>query len=198
MKLRKKIMACTLAAAMLLGSAAAVYAEGSRTNDLTVTNASAQDYQITGKIEDSDSYKELKEKAPEIVEIIDKVNDGTMEMVDFVTKLTEEADGLTDETAKKDLEKVIETLRTKDFVTGFVDLIALEAAEKNEEGMYEVTISVPSLTDKLRNVQILHYSTERSLWEIVDPTEIDTEEKTVTAEFEDLSPIAVIADSTAK
>ena len=198
MKLRKKIMACTLAAAMLLGSAAAVYAEGSRTNDLTVTNASAQDYQITGKIEDSDSYKELKEKAPEIVEIIDKVNDGTMEMVDFVTKLTEEADGLTDETAKKDLEKVIETLRTKDFVTGFVDLIALEAAEKNEEGMYEVTISVPSLTDKLRNVQILHYSTERSLWEIVDPTEIDTEEKTVTAEFEDLSPIAVIADSKAK
>ena len=77
-------------------------------------------------------------------------------------------------------------------------MIALEAAEKNEEGMYEVTISVPSLTDELRNVQVLHYSTERSLWEIVDPTEIDMEEKTLTAEFEDLSPIAVIADSTTK
>ncbi|HIW50028.1 MAG TPA: PqqD family peptide modification chaperone [Candidatus Blautia intestinavium] len=198
MKLRKRIMACTLAAAMLLGSATGVYAEGSRTNDLTVTDVSAQEYQITGKIEESDSYKELKETAPDIVEIIDQVNDGTVEMADFVTKLTEEADALTDETAKKDLEKVIETLRTKDFVTGFVDLIALEAAEKNEEGMYEVTISVPSLTDELRNVQVLHYSTERSLWEIVDPTEIDMEEKTLTAEFEDLSPIAVIADSTTK
>lgn len=198
MKLRKRIMVCTLAAAMLLGSAAGVYAEGSRTNDLTVTDVSAQEYQITGKIGESDSYKELKEKEPDIVEIIDQVNDGTMEMSDFITKLTEKSDALTDETAKQDLEKVIEALRTKDFVTGFVDLIALEAAEKNAEGMYEVTISVPSLTDQLRNVQILHYSTERSLWEIVDPTEIDTEEKTVTAEFEDLSPIAVIADSTTK
>lgn len=198
MKLRKRVMACTLAAAMLIGAAVGVYAEGSRTNDLTVSNISAQEYQITGKIQDSDSYKALKEEAPEVAEMIDKVNDGTMEMTDFITKLTEQADAVMDEEAKAELEKVIESLRTKDFVTGFVDLVALEAAEKNAEGMYEVTISVPSLTDQLKNVQILHYSTERSLWEIVDPSEINTEEKTVTAEFEDLSPIAVIADSTTK
>ncbi len=198
MKLGKKIVACTLAAAMLIGSAVGVYAEGSRTKDVTVSGASAQEYQITGKIEDSDSYKELQESDPEIVELIDQVNDGTMEMADFITALTEQAEALTDEDAKAALDEVIETLRTKDFVTGFVDLIALEAAEKNADDKYEVTISVPSLTDQLRNVQVLHYSTVRSQWEIIDPSEVDMEEKTITAEFEDLSPIAVIADSTEK
>ena len=56
-------------------------------------------------------------------------------------------------------------------------MIALEAAEENEEGNYEISISVPSLTDKMENVEILHYSMDRSVWEIVEPTDVDLEKK---------------------
>lgn len=42
---------------------------------------------------------------------------------------------------------------------------------------------------------MLHYSMERTVWEIIDPTEVDEEAKTLTAEFEDLSPIAIISDA---
>ena len=40
---------------------------------------------------------------------------------------------------------------------------------------------------------MLHYSTVRSTWEVIDPSNIDLANKLVTAEFQDLSPVAVIA-----
>lgn len=198
MKLRKALMVCALAAAMITGSAVSAYAVGSLTNDITTVGDSGQEYQVMAKIQDSDSYKALKESSPEITDMIDQVNAGEMEMTDFVTKLEEMAAELTDEAAKASLEEVITKLEGKEFVTGFVDLVALDEAEKNEDGMYEVTLSVPSLTEQTANVEVLHYSTERTEWEIVDPTEVDVDAKTLTAEFEDLSPVAVIADAAAK
>ena len=105
------------------------------------------------------------------------------------------AEGLTDETAKAALEEVITKLENKDFVTGFVDLTADATAEKNENGKYEVTIDVPSMTDEATGYAVLHYSNERSVWELIEPSETDAEAKTITAEFEDLSPVAVVADA---
>ena len=43
-------------------------------------------------------------------------------------------------------------------------------------------------------MRILHYSTVRSLWEIVIPSDVNYEDKEITAAFEDLSPIVVLAD----
>lgn len=160
--------------------------------DVTVQ---AEGISVAAKIEESEAYKQLKESAPEVVSILDKVNDGTMEMKDVTAELTKMAEGLTDETAKAALEEVITKLENKDFVTGFVDLTADATAEKNENGKYEVTIDVPSMTDEATGYAVLHYSIERSVWELIEPSETDAEAKTITAEFEDLSPVAVVADA---
>lgn len=195
MKLRKCLMVCALAAVITVGSVSVANAAGSRTMDVTVQT---EDYVITDKIEESDAYKELQTSAPEVVSIIDKVNDGTMEMKDVTSELTKMAETITDEEAKAALEEVITKLETKDFVTGFVDLIAEEAAVKNEDEKYEVTIDVPSMTEEMTGCAILHYSTVRSVWELIEPSETDAAAKTITAEFEDLSPVAVVADTVAE
>nr|WP_177297825.1 hypothetical protein [uncultured Blautia sp.] len=192
MKLRKCLMVCALAAVMTAGSVSVASAAGSRTMDVTVQ---AEGISVAAKIEESEAYKQLKESAPEVVSILDKVNDGTMEMKDVTAELTKMAEGLTDETAKAALEEVITKLENKDFVTGFVDLTADATAEKNENGKYEVTIDVPSMTDEATGYAVLHYSIERSVWELIEPSETDAEAKTITAEFEDLSPVAVVADA---
>lgn len=192
MKLRKCLMVCALAAVMTVGSVSAASAAGSRTMNVTVQ---AEGISVAAKIEESETYKQLKESAPEVVSILDKVNDGTMEMKDVTAELTKMAEGLTDETAKTALEEVITKLENKDFVTGFVDLTADATAEKNENGKYEVTIDVPSMTDEATGYDVLHYSVERSVWELIEPSETDAEAKTITAEFEDLSPVAVVADA---
>lgn len=192
MKLRKCLMVCALAAVMTAGSVSVASAAGSRTMDVTVQ---AEGISVAAKIEESEAYKQLKESAPEVVSILDKVNDGTMEMKDVTAELTKMAEGLTDETAKAALEEVITKLENKDFVTGFVDLTADATAEKNENGKYEVTIDVPSMTDEVTGYDVLHYSVERSVWELIEPSETDAEAKTITAEFEDLSPVAVVADA---
>lgn len=192
MKLRKCLMVCALAAVMTAGSVSVASAAGSRTMDVTVQ---AEGISVAAKIEESEAYKQLKESAPEVVSILDKVNDGTMEMKDVTAELTKMAEGLTDETAKAALEEVITKLENKDFVTGFVDLTADATAEKNENGKYEVTIDVPSMTDEATGYAVLHYSIERSVWELIEPSETDAKAKTITAEFEDLSPVAVVADA---
>ncbi len=192
MKLRKCLMVCALAAVMTVGSVSVASAAGSRTMDVTVQ---AEGISVAAKIEESEAYKQLKESAPEVVTILDKVNDGTMEMKDVTAELTKMAEGLTDEAAKAALEEVITKLENKDFVTGFVDLTADATAEKNENGKYEVTIDVPSMTDEATGYDVLHYSVERSVWELIEPSETDAEAKTITAEFEDLSPVAVVADA---
>ena len=78
-------------------------------------------------------------------------------------------------------------------MTGFFDLVPEGDVEKNENGKYEVTLSVPALTENTTDVAVLHYSTARKIWEVIEPKNVDKENKTVTAEFEDFSPVAVIA-----
>lgn len=192
MKLRKCLMVCALAAVMTVGSVSVASAAGSRTMNVTVQ---AEGISVAAKIEESAAYKELQTSAPEVVAILDKVNDGTMEMKDVTAELTKMAETITDEAAKAALEEVITKLESKDFVTGFVDLTADETAVKNENGKYEITIDVPSMTDESTGFEVLHYSVERSVWEMIEPSETDAAAKTITAEFEDLSPVAVVADA---
>ena len=125
-----------------------------------------------------ESYSALAEKAPEVVDAILAINAGT--------KTIESIKELAPEHAAQ--------LEGKSALGKFVGLSALDAAEKSADGKYVVTLSVPALSDAVSDVKILHYSTERSVWEIIIPTKIDTENKQITAEFEDLSPVAVIAN----
>lgn len=63
-----------------------------------------------------------------------------------------------------------------------------------EKGVANVTVTweVPNLAKTAKNVKVLHYSTVRNTWEILTPKSVDFNNKTITQEFKDLSPVAVI------
>ena len=72
--------------------------------------------------------------------MIDEVNAGTKTMKAFAEELTAMADETTDETSKAALEEVVKAVESRDFVTGFFDLVPEGDVEKNENGKYEVTL----------------------------------------------------------
>lgn len=175
--MKKRIFGTILAAALIVTQAVAAFAAPlapSKTALPSVTGSSASSYIITAA--SSESFSDVKNE--EVINDLLAVNNGTKSLTDVVGKTTPE---LTDQLAGKEM------------VSPFFDLKPVNGGIKNEEGKYVVTISVPSLTKAMTDVQILHYSTVRNLFELITPTSVDYEGKTITAVFEDLSPVAIIA-----
>lgn len=195
MKMRKRFLGIMMATVLTLGTITTAFAAGSPTKDVTVSEEAAGKYEVVPELEKSEVFTTLKETAPEVADLIEKVNKGEVAVADFRTELDKALANVTDETAKAAIEKVIEVMAAKDFVTGFVEVRALEEAELNENGKYEIAIAVPGLADGLEGVVILYYNVELGTWEVFDPKEVDTENGTVTFEFEDENIlIAVAAD----
>ena len=199
MKIAKKFMALALAAVLSVGCAFGVSADGSRTKDITVTktNELSEIYEIVQKIEDTEGFKELKETVPAVADAFKKVSEGKMDLKGFTDVLKTLAEEATDETVKAAIEEIIEKLDGKDFVTGFVQFRVkdLERAEKNADGKYEVEISVPSITDEMENIQLLCYNKETKEWTVIDPINIDKENKTIKVALDDLCYFAIISDA---
>ena len=199
MKIAKKFMALALAAVLSVGCAFGVSADGSRTKDITVTktNELSEIYEIVQKIEDTEGFKELKETVPAVADAFKKVSEGKMDLKGFIDVLKTLAEEATDETVKAAIEEVIEKLEGKDFVTGFVQFRVkdLERAEKNADGKYEVEMSVPSITDEMENIQLLCYNKETEEWTVIDPINIDKENKTIKVALDDLCYFAIISDA---
>ena len=198
MKIAKKFMALALAAVLSVGCAFGVSADGSRTKDVTVTNEQSKIYEIIQKIEDTEGFKELKETVPAVADAFKEVGEGKMDMKGFtdVLKTLTEEEGITEE-AKAAIEEVIEKLDGKDFVTGFTQFKVLDfdKAVKNEDGKYEVEFAVPSITDEMENIQLLCYNKETKEWSIVDPINIDKENKTIKVALDDLCYFTIISDA---
>ena len=172
--MKKRIFGTILAAALIVTQAVAAFAAPlapSKTALPSVTGSSASSYIITAA--SSESFSDVKNE--EVINDLLAVNNGTKSLTDVVGKTTPE---LTDQLAGKEM------------VSPFFDLKPVNGGIKNEEGKYVVTISVPSLTKAMTD---LHYSTVRNLLELITPTSVDYEGKTITAVFEDLSPVAIIA-----
>jgi len=66
---------------------------------------------------------------------------------------------------------------------------------KNADGKYEVEISVPSITDEMENIQLLCYNKETEEWTVIDPINIDKENKTIKVALDDLCYFAIISDA---
>ena len=78
-------------------------------------------------------------------------------------------------------------------LTEFQDLSVYVNGElKQKVKNVTLTWEVPNLVKTAKNVKVLHYSTERNTWEILTPKSVDFDNKTITQEFKDLSPVAVI------
>lgn len=176
--MKRKLFGTLLAAALVVTSAFTVMAAGSKTSSAALTGETAKYYEITETFTDDGSYGEG------VLDAINSINNGSASL--------EAVEALAPELAAD--------LSGMEMATKFQDLQLKEGeVPKNANGMYEPTITVPNLTEAMQDVKILHYSTARSVWEIITPKNVDYSAKTITAEFQDLSPIAVLykADASA-
>lgn len=110
----------------------------------------------------------------EIIDVIEKVNANPTQLATLVKGV--DLSGYTLLTQIQDLS--VYDVSTKQLLTNQTNVT--------------VTWEVPNLVKTLKNVKVLHYSTVRNTWEILTPKSIDFNNKTITQEFKDLSPVAVI------
>ena len=195
--MRKRILGTILSAALVLTSAVSVFAAGSRTTQVTLVGESAASYQVSEGT--AENFATAQEAAPKVVEKILQVNEGTLTLPTLVQQLKEivanTTEGQTElNMTEEEVDALAQEVEGKSMVTQFFDLIPINGGVQTEDGKYIATISVPSLTEAMTNVKILHFSTERLVWEIIEPNDVNYTNKQITAEFQDLSPVAVIAD----
>lgn len=196
MKNVKKFVAGLMAAAMLFVSGVGVMAAPSKQEVQSLFP-----YYIVNRdgewIMDARYFEELKEKHPEIADMLEKASKGELTAADFADCMEawlEKAD--ISEEAKERTRAAIQKIRDEnlEFVTKFFDLKPVGDVKKNEDGMYEPTIIVSQLTKGLENVNLLHYSLVRDGFEIIVPNSVDLDKKTIAFEVQDLSPMVVLAD----
>ena len=195
--MRKRILGTILAAALVVTSAVSVFAAGSRTTQVTLVGESAASYQVSEGT--AENFATAQEAAPQVVEKILQVNEETLTLPTLVQQLKEivanTTEGQTElNMTEEEVDALAQEVEGKSMVTQFFDLIPINGGVQTEDGKYIATISVPSLTEAMTNVKILHFSTERLVWEIIEPTDVNYTNKQITAEFQDLSPVTVIAD----
>lgn len=195
--MRKRILGTILAAALVVTSAVSVFAAGSRTTQVTLVGESAASYQVSEGT--AENFATAQEAAPKVVEKILQINEGTLTLPTLVQQLKEivanTTEGQTElNMTEEEVDALAQEVEGKSMVTQFFDLIPINGGVKTEDGKYIATISVPSLTEAMTNVKLLHFSTERLVWEIIEPNDVNYTNKQITAEFQDLSPVAVIAD----
>lgn len=173
--MKKKLFGTILAAALIVSQAMTAFAAGeSKSGEMSLVGDSVGRYELAEAT--AESLPDLAASAPEVMAKIEAVNSGA-ETLQSVADLAPE---LADELAGKVM------------LTKFFDLIPINGGVQIEGGKYQVNLSVPALSENVSEVRLLHYSTSRSVWEIVEPENVDYTNKEVTVIFEDLSPVAVI------
>lgn len=174
--MKKRLFGTLLAAALVVTQVVSVFAAGSKTTQATPAGESVGKYEMTEGT--AENFSEVKEQA--VLDEILAVNNGTATL----ESIAEQAEAIKDE------------LTGKVLVTKFFDLVPINGGVKTEDGKYKVTFTVPNLTEALQDVKVLHYSTQRAVWEVITPDNVNYSTKEITARFEDLSPVAVIGKNT--
>lgn len=174
--MKKRLFGTLLVAALVVTQVVSVFAAGSKTTQATPSGESVGKYEMTEGT--TENFSEVKEQA--VLDKILAVNNGTATL----ESIAEQAEAIKDE------------LTGKVLVTKFFDLVPINGGVKTEDGKYKVTFTVPNLTEALQDVKVLHYSTQRAVWEVITPDNVNYSTKEITAQFEDLSPVAIIGKNT--
>ena len=169
-KLISLAMLVTVFAMQVVGVSAA-----SKTTGMAATGAAQGKYDVEAM-----SQSEVADVA--------KVNQTAADLIKDVNAGTKTLEDL----AKAE-SSIASELEGKSLVTAFMDLRKIGDVSKTADGKYQVTLSVPALTKGMTDVKVLHFSTERKVWEVITPSNVDLNNKEITFELQDLSPIAIIA-----
>lgn len=203
MKLVSRLAPGVLALSLVLGSAMTVFAQPSAT---AVPDLEHSDWYEVTDLEDSLAYEDLYNNNNVVCGAIKELNESKDKSTDtFVKAILKD----TNTKVKASAEKIQDVVRNSDFLTGFFDIHVQDkemmksdelrkldlATSKN--GYFKVTLEVPALTENNKNPYVLHFSQERQEWEILWPTHVDYEKKTLTIEFKDFSPASILAVSDA-
>lgn len=199
MKLTKKIMACVVAAAVVVSSAMTVMAAGSISK-----NATAKGYKVEAVNENTAVYQEVVKTYEFLAPAVVDVNKGNYKMKDFIEaakKEVSEGTKLTD-AAKENLTQIADKLEGTEFVTAFYSLTEdadSDATIEKDGDKYKVTLTVENLTKDLTGLKVLAYNAAKGEWEIVEiPADaIDLEHHTITITLEDISLFSIISDAPA-
>ena len=175
--MKKRLFGTILAAALMVSQAVTAVAAGSVSSQVALPDEYAGAYEITEAT--PESFADVEAAAPEVYEQIMAVNEGTTDLQTMIEELA------------PDLASEVEG---KEMVTPFFDLKPINGGIQLEDGRYRVMLSVPILTQFMRDVRLLHYSVVRGVWEIITPENVDYTNRRIEAIFDDLSPVAVIAN----
>lgn len=163
-------MLVTVFAMQVVGVSAA-----SKTATMAVTGSSKGYYEVDAM--DQEELAEVAKADKATAELIKDINAGTKTLKDLA----------------KAESSIASELEGKSLVTEFMDLRKIGDVSKTADGRYQVTLSVPALTKGMTDVKVLHFSTARNVWEVITPSNVDLNNKELTFEVQDLSPIAIIA-----
>lgn len=174
--MKKKVLGFVLTTVLLVAQSVNVFAVGSRTADVALSGDSAGKYEVAEATEET--FAELAETQKEVVDKILEINAGTKDI----------------QSIAEDVPELAAVLEGKSMATPFFDLTEINGGVKDADGNYVVILSVPTLTEAMTDVKVLHYSTVRNVWEVITPSSVDYENKALTVAFQDLSPVAVIGN----
>lgn len=169
-KLISLAMLVTVFAMQVVGVSAA-----SKTTTMAATGAAQGKYDVEAM-----SQSEIADVA--------KVNQTAADLIKDVNAGTKTLDDI----AKAE-SSIASDLAGESLVTAFMDVTPTNGGVQLADGRYQVTLSVPALTKGMTDVKVLHFSTARNVWEVITPSNVDLNNKELTFEVQDLSPIAIIA-----
>lgn len=202
MRLMSKLFAGALAMSFVMASAVTVFASPSV---MAVPDADAgAQYEISNitkyDYEDSTDYNRFASTGMQYI------NEGQEKSPSEFIAIIEKD---TNEKTKKSVETVKEAVTGSKFLTNFFDVHVEDyyyasteylnehkdeiPVKRSADGKFVVTLRVPALTEKNKNPFVLHFSKDRQEWENLYPTAIDYTNKTLTIEFKDFSPAAILA-----
>ena len=176
--MKKRVLAGILMLVMVMASVMGVSAGPSKEGKIYVTQSQEGYYMVR---EGADEYKDLKAASATMYDLVTGYNAGKVTL----DKMLENAPA-----------DVKEAVKGKEVVWKVFDLIPVNGGKPNNEGKHEVTVEVPMLTSAMKDVVVIHYSEARNVWEKIEPKSVDYTKKTITAVYDDLSPVGIFVKNT--
>ena len=173
--MKKRVLAVVVAMVCMLASVMSVSAAKSTTADVTVSESQDGYYIVRSE---ADGFVDDNGQDIAVREEIEEFNAGEIKVEELIPE---------------DNTTVLNALKDKTALTEIFDLHDVNGGDADADGYHRVKLHVNTLTDKCKDVKVLHYNVVDGKWEILDKSIVDIPNKTVTVVSKNLSPIAIFA-----